>query len=179
MQKYDEKSGRMVFDYAELLDAEFEGPVYFEPRNGLMKVAYPRYEEHEIDPGLSTDRRAEFAKLITTGERTQVADAMVNRMWGHFFGYGFTKPVDDMGPHNAASHPELLEKMGTEFVKAKYDLKQLIRWICNSEAYNLTSKMNPPPAGLKKDDPNFGRYNERDNPANGERPRWPGMAWSC
>lgn len=169
VQKYDEKTGRMVFDYAELVHQDFEGPVYFEPRNGLMKVAYPRYEEHEIDPS-SPNRRKEFAKLITTGERTQVADAMVNRMWGHFFGYGFTKPVDDMGPHNAASHPELLEKLGKDFVKSKYDLKQLIRWICNSEAYNLTSKMVPPPGGMKKDDPNYGRYNERDNPANGERP---------
>ena len=161
VQKYDEKTGRMVFDYAELVRADFEGPVYFERRNGLMQVAYPRYEAHEIDPGPSTNRRAEFAKLIITGEKTQVADAMVNRMWGHFFGYGFTKPVDDMGPHNQASHPELLEKLGTDFVKAKYDLKQLIRWICNSEAYNLTSKMTP--------------KNEIDNPANGERPKFTHM----
>jgi hypothetical protein len=161
VQKYDEKTGRMVFDYAELVPQQFEGPVYFEPRNGLMKVAYPRYEEHEIDPGADTNRRKEFAKLIITGERTQVADAMVNRMWGHFFGYGFTKPVDDMGPHNLASHPELLEKLGTDFVKAKYDLKQLIRWICNSEAYQLTSKMTP--------------KNEIDNPANGERPKFTHM----
>lgn len=161
VQKYDEKTGRMVFDYAELVHQDFEGPVYFEPRNGLMKVAYPRYEEHEIDAGAGTNRRKEFAKLITTGEKTQVADAMVNRMWGHFFGYGFTKPVDDMGPHNAASHPELLEKLGVDFVKSKYDLKQLIRWICNSEAYNLTSKMTP--------------KNEIDNPANGERPKFTHM----
>ncbi|MDB5339673.1 MAG: hypothetical protein JWN70_5292 [Planctomycetaceae bacterium] len=161
VQKYDEKTGRMVFDYAELVPQTFEGPVYFEPRNGLMKVAYPRYEEHEIDPGPDTNRRKEFAKLITTGEKTQLADAMVNRMWGHFFGYGFTKPVDDMGPHNLASHPELLEKLGTDFVKAKYDLKQLIRWICNSEAYQLTSKMTP--------------KNEIDNPANGERPKFTHM----
>ena len=161
VQKYDEKTGRMVFDYAELVAEPFEGPVYFEPRNGLMKVAYPRYEEHEIDPGPDTNRRKEFAKLITTGEKTQLADAMVNRMWGHFFGYGFTKPVDDMGPHNLASHPELLEKLGLDFVKSKYDLKQLIRWICNSEAYQLTSRMTP--------------KNEIDNPANGERPKFTHM----
>jgi len=160
-QKYDEKTGRMVFDYAELVRQEAEGPVFFERRNGLMQVAYPRYEEHEIKPDGDTDRRTEFAKLITQGERTQVADAMVNRMWGHFFGYGFTKPVDDMGPHNPASHPELLEKLSIEFVKAKYDLKQLMRWICNSEAYNLTSKMTP--------------KNEIDNPANGERPKFTHM----
>ncbi len=39
--------------------------------------------------------------------------AIVNRMWGHFLGYGFTKPVDDMGPHNPPSHPELLEHLAT------------------------------------------------------------------
>lgn len=161
-RKYDEKTGRMVFDYVELVRADFEGPVYFERRNGLMQVAYPRYEEHEIDPGAETNRRAEFAKLITTGEKTQVAMAMVNRMWGHFFGYGFTKPVDDMGPHNPASHPELLDHLATEFVKAKYDQKQLMRWICNSEAYNLTSKM-------------VEKKNEIDNPANGERPKFTHM----
>ncbi|MDB5389296.1 MAG: hypothetical protein JWM11_4942 [Planctomycetaceae bacterium] len=160
-QKYDEKTGRMVFDYAELVKQEAEGPVFFERRNGLMQVAYPRYEQYEIKPDADTNRRQEFAKLITQGERTQVADAMVNRMWGHFFGYGFTKPVDDMGPHNPASHPELLEKLSVEFVKAKYDQKQLIRWICNSEAYNLTSKMSP--------------KNEVDNPANGERPKFTHM----
>jgi hypothetical protein len=160
-QKYEEKTGRMVFDYAELVKQDAEGPVYFERRNGLMQVAYPRYEQYEIKPDADTDRRAEFAKLITQGERTQVADAMVNRMWGHFFGYGFTKPVDDMGPHNPASHPELLEKLSLEFVKAKYDQKQLIRWICNSEAYNLTSKATP--------------KNEIDNPANGERPKFTHM----
>lgn len=161
VQKYDEKTGRMVFDYAVLARQEAEGPVFFERRNGLMQVAYPRYEQYEIKPDAETNRRAEFAKLITQGERTQVADAMVNRMWGHFFGYGFTKPVDDMGPHNPASHPELLEKLSMELVKAKYDQKQLIRWICNSEAYNLTSKMTP--------------KNEVDNPANGERPKFTHM----
>lgn len=153
-QKYDTKSGRMVFDSVELVRQDFGGPVYFEPRNGVMKVAYPKYEDQEINPDPETNRRAEFAKLITAGERTQVADAMVNRMWGNFFGYGFTKPVDDMGPHKAPSHPELLEYLGREFVKKNYDLKELVRWICNSEAYNLTSKMSP--------------KNERDNPANGE-----------
>ena len=157
-RKYDEKTGRMVFDSIELVKDPFEGPVYFERRNGLMQVAFPKYETSEIDPSGDTNRREEFAKLIVAGERTQVADAAVNRMWGHFFGYGFTKPVDDMGPHNPASHPELLEKLSTEFVKSKYDLKQLIRWICNSEAYNLTSRMGP--------------KNEIDNPAAGERPKF-------
>ena len=34
--------------------------------------------------------------------------SMVNRTWAHFLGYGFTSPVDDLGPHNIPSNPELL-----------------------------------------------------------------------
>jgi len=155
-RKYDERTGRMVFDYVELVATDFEGPVYFEKRNGLMQVAYPTYEGKEVDPSGDTNRRLELAKLIMEGDRPLIADAMVNRMWGHFFGYGFTRPVDDMGPHNAPSHPELLDRLSREFVKNNYDLKQLIRWICNSEAYNLTSQFNS--------------KNENDNPAAGEMP---------
>ena len=156
VRKYNEKTGRMDVDHLLLASQEFDGPVYFERRNGLMEVAYPKFNGAEVNPDMNTDRRKELAKLILSGERTMVADAMVNRMWGQLFGYGFTKPVDDMGPHNPPSHPALLERLSTEFVKSKYNLKELIRWICNSEAYNLTSRFNP--------------QNEKDNPAVGEMP---------
>ncbi|MEX0718200.1 MAG: DUF1549 domain-containing protein [Planctomycetaceae bacterium] len=160
-RRYDERTGRMVDDYSELVDRDFSGPVYFEKRNGLMQVAYPEYEGRKVDPGLDTDRRAEFAKLIVQGDRPLLAQAMTNRMWGHFFGYGFTKPVDDIGPHNPASHPQLLEMLSEEFVNSRYDVKQLVRWIANSEAYNLTSRTGP--------------GNEIDNPAAGEIPQFSHM----
>ena len=155
-RKYDPKSGRMVDDYSEVVYRDYSGPVYFEKRSGLMQVAYPAFEGKEVDPGPETDRRAELAKLMTAGDKPLLAQAMVNRMWGHFFNYGFTRPVDDMGPHNPPSQPALMDRLTEEFVKSGYDLKQLIRWITNSEAYNLTSKYN--------------RRNERDNPSAGETP---------
>ncbi len=157
VRKRDENTGRVVDDYSELVKRDFEGPIYFEKRSGLMQVALPEYEGKEVDPGYDTDRRLEFAKLVTSPESEPlVARAFVNRMWGHFFGYGFTKPVDDMGPHNPASHPELFNLLVDEFTKSRYDVKRLIRWIANSEAYNLTSR--------------FGKNNEMDNPAAGETP---------
>ena len=156
-RKYDPKTGRQVDDYSELVKANFSGAVYFEKRNAVLQVAYPKFFDKKIDDGPDTNRRAELAKLMATGgEQPLVARAMVNRMWGHFFGYGFTKPIDDMGPHNPPSHPELLKKLTDEFVKHRYDLKHLVRWICNSEAYNLTSR--------------FGKKNKIDNPAAGETP---------
>lgn len=155
-REYNEKTGRDEVKYVSLVRGNFTGPVFFEPRSGEMKVAYPQFFEERVPDGPEVNRREELAKLMTQGDQPWIAKAMVNRTWAHFMGYGFTKPVDDMGPHNAASHPDLLDRLTTEFVKSKYDVKQLIRWIANSEAYNLTSQ--------------FGRHNEVDNPAAGEVP---------
>jgi hypothetical protein len=156
VREYNEKTGREDVIAAQLLHTEFGGPIYFERRNGLMEVAYPKYMGNEVNPEASTNRRQELAALITVGDRNQLSDAMVNRMWGHFFGYGFTKPIDDMGPHNPPSNPALLERLSREFVTAKYDLRQLIRWICNSEAYNLTSRVNAKNPKTKQDNPAAG-----------------------
>lgn len=155
-QRYDSKAGRMVDDYSEIVWRDYDGPVYFETRKGLMQVAYPIYFGAEIDAGPATERRKELAKLMTGGDKPQIALAMVNRMWCHFFGYGFTRPIDDIGPHNPPTHPALMDRLAEEFVNAGYDLKQLMRWIANSEAYQLTSRM--------------GKKNSQDNPAVGEIP---------
>lgn len=155
-RKLDPNTGRMVDDYSEVVWQEFSGPVYYEKRSGVMQVAYPRFQGLEVDPGVGVDRRVEFGKLITQpvdGAPPQIAQAMVNRTWSHFFGYGFTRPVDDMGPHNPASHPDLLERLSREFVTTNYDVKELIRWIVSSEAYGLTSQYNDK---NKIDDPGAG-----------------------
>lgn len=72
---------------------------------------------------------------------------------GPFLGYGFTSPVDDLGPHNIPSHPELLEFLGKEFRSAGFDIRQLIQWIALSKPYQLSSKRN---AGNQSDDPILG-----------------------
>ncbi len=154
-RKFNPQTGRMEDDFAEVKWRDFEGPVYFEKRNGLMQVAFPIYLGSEIDNGGSTERRKELAKLMTSGDRPMISLALVNRLWGHFFSYGFTRPIDDIGPHNPATHPELMDRLADEFVKSGYDMKQLMRWITNSEAYNLTSRSVP-------------KKNDKDNPAAGE-----------
>jgi len=141
-RKTDPNTGRQVDDYSEVITRDFNGPVYFEKRSGLMQVAFPKYMGQEVAPD-AFDRRQEFGKLLVAadnGETPLIAKAFVNRMWGHFFGYGFTRPVDDMGPHNTPSHPEVLERLAEEFVKSEYDVKKLIRWITSTDAYALTSQ---------------------------------------
>lgn len=155
-EKYNPQTGRMDDDYSELTYRDFSGPVYFENRAGLMQVAYPTYHGTEIERN-AADRRQELGRLMCKEDDShQVARALVNRMWGYFMGYGFTRPVDDMGPHNPESHPEVVDLLTSEFVAHKYDVKQLIRWICNTKAYNLTSQFNA--------------KNKFDNPSAGEVP---------
>ncbi len=132
-----------------------EAAIFYELRNGLLKVAYPRFVDGtEINPsGYAEDvrRRAELADLIVASP--YMRQAAVNRMWSHFFGYGFTKPVDDMGPHNPPSHPELLEFLADEFRQYDFDMRKLMRWIVLSRPYALSSKAV---SGNKADDPGAG-----------------------
>ena len=121
--------------------------VYFEKRNGvLMKTKATflpsgddttggRLPMKDDKPVSGEDRRAELAKYVTTHQ--MFAKAFVNRMWGVFMGRGFVNPVDDFNDQNKPSNPELLDELAVRFTNYKFDQKELIRWICNSEAYNL------------------------------------------
>jgi hypothetical protein len=134
-----------------------EAEVYYELRNGIMQVAYPTFiDGTAIDPsGLisQVDRRRELARFVIRSDNMK--SAIVNRLWAHFLGYGFTKPIDDLGPHSSASHPDLFARLADEFGGHGYDLKRLIRWIVLSEAYALSSRFGPK-LGNEADDPTMG-----------------------
>ena len=160
--------GTRDIDHAELIDQDFAGEasdpsdalVFYELRNGLTRVAYPVFTDGkpiEVSGYVSdVNRREELGRMMLESENL---DKMaVNRMWSMFLGFGFTKPVDDLGPHNPASHPELLSKLAAEFRKSSYDLKQLITWITLSRSYNLA--------------PVLGSNNEIDDPSIGEMPKF-------
>jgi hypothetical protein len=148
---------------AKLVDEDFAGEtnepseaiIFYELRNGILESAFPVFVDgHEVSKSgyvEQCNRRAELGKLITASPFMD--KTMANRMWAHFLGYGFTKPIDDLGPHNAPSHPALLEYLGEEFRKNSFDVKELIRWITLSEAYSLSSKVT---AQNKADDPLLG-----------------------
>jgi hypothetical protein len=129
----------------ELVDnPEFnkDGVVFFERRNGIVSPTRPEFLDgtkmSSLGEGIS--RRQALANLVTTSP--YFPKAIINRYWGHFFGRGFTNPIDDFGEHNPVSHPELLDKLAEEYVHYGFDQKRLIRWICNSDAYQLSSRAN-------------------------------------
>jgi len=145
-------TGLEAYDHTELTDEPTDTYVTFDRRNGLVGVAFPRFlDGRKISQGADVIRRAELGKLIANPKNESLAKAFVNRMWAHFLGRGFVHPVDDFGPHNPPSHPELLDKLAREFQQSGYDVKKLCRWIMLSRAYQLTSvraKANEPDEGL-------------------------------
>ncbi|WP_406695466.1 DUF1549 domain-containing protein [Singulisphaera sp. Ch08] len=146
-------SGAEVIDHIELTDEPTDAFASFDKRNGLMGVAFPRFlDGRKISQATDVDRRVELGKFVTDPKSEKFAQAFVNRMWGHFLGRGFVNPVDDFGDHNPASHPELLEALGHDFAASDYDIKTLVRWIMNSQAYNLSSMMTK---GNEKDETLF------------------------
>ena len=161
----------------ELVDEDFAGEggnvqeaeLFYELRNGLTKVAYPvfidgteisksGYLPAKMDDGTpyGAHRRQELATMIVASPF--MPKAIVNRMWGHFLGYGFTKPIDDLGEHNAPSHPELLDGLAERFREQSFDIKELTKWIVLSQPYSLSSKST--------------QSNKGDDPSMGEKPKF-------
>jgi hypothetical protein len=118
-----------------------DGGVFYERRNGLLLRTSPTWlDGTRLVLTTETNRRQELARLLIRDE--MFAKAIVNRMWAHFMGRGFTNPVDDFGEHNPVSHPELLDGLARFFVASDYDLHRLITWITRSRPYHLSSVAN-------------------------------------
>jgi hypothetical protein len=121
-----------------------EGKVFYEDRQAVMHQTGPRFLDGKKPP---TDgkapRREALAQFVV--DHDQFAKSFVNRMWGHFFGRGLNQnpAVDDFGEHNPVIHPELLDGLARGFREYKHNIKELMSWICNSEAYNLSCEANP------------------------------------
>ena len=92
--------------------------------------------------------RPRFSAWATGRDNPYFAPNAVNRMWAHFHGRGLVNPLDGFHEGNPPSHPELLAQLSAEFAESDYDLKHLIRCICNSQTYQRASR---PAAGNEAD----------------------------
>ncbi|TWT63507.1 PSD1 and planctomycete cytochrome C domain-containing protein [Rubinisphaera italica] len=133
-------------------------------REGLRTDDCPLYIRGEIDqPGqivkrgfpqvLTTSQphidgydsgRLELAEWIASEENPLTARVMANRVWLHLMGRGLVSTVDNFGASGQRpSHPELLDYLAISFVENDWSVKQLIRSIVLSRAYQLSSRMDP------------------------------------
>ena len=110
-------------------------------------------EPLELDP--NQDPRMALADWLTSPENPYFAKMLVNRYWKHFFSVALVEPEDDMRVTNPASHPDLIDNLAADFAKSGFDLKHLIRTICNSRTYQLSADPNEHNV---TDSQNYSRY---------------------
>lgn len=110
----------------------------------------------EIAP--DQDPRLRLADWMESRNNPFFARALVNRYWKHFFQRGLIEPEDDIRDSNPPTNPELLAALEQHFIASGYDLKDLVRVITNSHAYQLSAVPN----GYNINDrQNYSRYYPR------------------
>jgi hypothetical protein len=122
------------------------------------EVMKPKYLGGEIPDVNGKDRRTVLAEWLASPRNPWFATSFANRVWAHFMGIGIVEPVDDFRVSNPASNPELLAALGEKFTASKYDLKTLVRDICNSRTYQRTTQRNE---SNSSDERNFAHANLR------------------
>lgn len=126
---------------ARLVDLN-EGEVKL-PDSG--ETVLPKYPAGPTPEDFGT-RREQLAIWMASRDNPYLPRAGVNRVWWHLFGRGIVEPVDDLGPQNPPSHPELFAELTEYFVRIGFDLRELYRTIANSETYQRTSVWTAEPA---------------------------------
>ena len=156
-------------------------------RNPLTdKTPEPKYLDGEFAKfSPEEDPRQALVDWMVRPDNPLFAKALVNRLWGHFFGRGLVHEVDDLRQTNPPSNPELLDALAKDFVQHKFDVKHIIRTLLNSQVYQLASE---PIEKNRHDRQNFARFYGRRmmaevfldavDQATGAKTRFGGMAAS-
>ena len=110
----------------------------------------------EIAP--DEDPRLQLANWMSAPKNPFFAKALVNRYWKHFLQRGLIEPEDDIRETNPPTNPELLAALERHFIESGFDLKELVRTIARSSAYQLSSVPNE---SNLNDRQNYSRYYPR------------------
>ncbi len=105
--------------------------------------------------GPDEDPRQKLVDWMVEKDNPFFATTLANRYWKHFFSRGLVEPEDDLRVTNPPTNPELLEALTKHFVASKFDMKSLVRLICTSNTYRLSSIPNTHNADDKQ---NFSRF---------------------
>ena len=136
-------------------------------RRGMATAVNPKNGQTVTPAGLGgqplelspeSDPRQALVDWMSGSENPFFAPMLVNRYWKHFFGRGLVDPEDDLRATNPATNPELFDALANHFENTGFDLKDLVRTICQSSTYQLSSQPNQYNAADKQ---TFSRYYPR------------------
>ncbi len=118
------------------------------------RVVPPKFLGGEAPDTKGKDRRQILADWVASPENPYFPAHIANLVWAQYMGRGIVEPVDDVRISNPASNPELLEALAKKIVEYNYDLKRIVRDICNSRTYQTGTRANETNA---LDDRNFAK----------------------
>ncbi len=116
------------------------------------RVMAPKFLGGDVPDVTGKDRRVVMANWLASKENPYFAPNLANIVWNHFFGKGIINEVDDVRVSNPPVNAELLAALSQKFIDYNYDFKQLVRDICTSRTYQLSTATNET---NKRDDRNF------------------------
>lgn len=156
MSKADQRWLAIIFSrIAYKATAEWKEEAVFWNRDPL------RYKEAVMPDGKriaipnGTDPRRVFADWLIQPDNGIFSAAICNQIWFRLFGFGIVQEPDDIRNDNPSAVPGLLEHLSEEFVKSKFDLRQLYRYIIASQTYQQSPIPNAPATQADK---NFAAY---------------------
>lgn len=101
-------------------------------------ASLPCYTENVTAEGAvkpEKSSREAFAAWVTHPSNPRFAMAIANRMWKRAFGQGIVDAVTNIDDPSASVNPQLLSHLATEMVRVKFNLKDFMRIIFNTRAY--------------------------------------------
>ncbi|MDF1752462.1 MAG: DUF1549 domain-containing protein [Verrucomicrobiales bacterium] len=107
-------------------------------------------------------RREKLGAWITSSDNQYFASSYANRIWGYLLGTGIIEPLDDIRAGNPPSNPQLLDYLTQHFIGSGFNVRDLMREICNSRTYQLSIKTNQ---WNENDEINFSHGKARRLPA--------------
>jgi len=110
----------------------------------------------------SSGKRRALAEWLTAADNPLTPRVMANRLWQFHFGRGIVPTPNDFGKlGEPPTHPELLDWLAVELVRAGWRLKPMHKLIMMSSAYRMSSGATK--AGPDRDPGNrlFWRFNGR------------------
>jgi hypothetical protein len=126
-----------------------------ESRNPVgNKVIAPKFLGGDAPDTKDKDRRKVLGDWIASPDNPYFPRHIANLVWAQYMGRGIVEPVDDVRISNPASNPELLDALATKLVEYKYDLRKIVRDVCTSRSYQLTTRPN---STNELDDRNFAK----------------------
>jgi Protein of unknown function (DUF1553)/Protein of unknown function (DUF1549) len=106
------------------------------------RVIPPKFLGEDQPDCNGKDRRQVLADWVASPKNPFFPRHVANLVWAQYMGQGIVEPVDDARISNPPSNPELADALAAKLIEYNYDLRKLVRDICNSAAYQRATRAN-------------------------------------